>query len=264
MSQKSGFSFGQYVPLNSPVHRMDPRAKILSLVFLLIGVFNAKLAWHWVMWWSLLVVIALVSRLGVRRVMRGAKGILFLCLFTVVLNLFLVPGEELWHWWIFTITDQSLAMAIRMGQRLMLLILFSNFLTLTTSPMALSDGLESLLKPLKLIKFPVHQMAMMMTIALRFIPTLMGECKRVMNAQVARGADLDHGGLIRRAKAFIPLLVPLFVIVFQRADELAQAMESRCYRGGEGRTRMKVFHWGLFDTFALALSAFLAFFSRLI
>lgn len=258
----SKMTFGQYVAADSPVHRRDARGKIIALVALMVGVFAAQTWYHWLVWWVALVAIAYVSKLGMGRVLRGAKGIMVLCLMTVVLNLFMVPGEEIWRWGFLKITKESLALSVRMGQRLLLLVLYANFLTLTTTPMALSDGLEAVLSPLKLVRFPVHQMAMMMTIALRFIPTLMTETQRVMKAQIARGADLDTGGLLKRAKAFVPLLVPLFIIVFQRADELAQAMESRCYRGGQGRTRLKTFHWNWGDTVMMLFTFGLAFWTR--
>lgn len=260
--ESNRLGFGQYVAHDSFVHRRDARGKIVALVLLMVGVFAAKTWWHWGAWWIGLAVIAYSSKLGLRRVLKGAKGIIVLCLMTVVLNLFMVPGQELWSWGWLKITVEGIDMSLRMGQRLLLLVLYANFLTLTTTPMALSDGLEAVLSPLKLVKFPVHQMAMMMTIALRFIPTLMQETQRVMKAQIARGADLDSGGLIRRAKAFVPLLVPLFIIVFQRADELAQAMESRCYRGGVGRTRLKTFHWNIGDTVMLLAVAALVIWTR--
>ena len=160
-------------------------------------------------------------------------------------------GEPIWEWGIFSVSREGIELAWTMALRLVLLVLFANLLTLTTSPMALSDGLERLFSPLKRVGFPAHELAMMMTIALRFIPTLLNETDRVLKAQLARGADLDRGSIVKRMKAFIPVLVPLFVIVFQTADDLAVAMEARCYRGGEGRSRMKPFAWRFADTAAL-------------
>jgi len=189
------------------------------------------------------------------------KSVLFLLLFTFILNtFFFTEGQPLFKWWIFSITGQGLLRAIFMALRLVLLVTAATMLTLTTSPIALTDGIEKLLKPLQKIGFPAHEIAMMMTIALRFIPTLMEETDRIMKAQAARGAVFDRGSLWRRAKAIIPLLIPLFVSAFRRADELAQAMEARCYHGGEGRTRLKVLKLGLNDAMAvLVLLLFTAF-----
>lgn len=252
MSFLKNISFGQYMPLKSPVHALDPRAKIFSLVLLITGVFFAWSPLHWLLWWAVFISIVKVSHLSVRHVLRSIRPVMFLVAFTMVLNLFFVPGEELWRWGFLSVTREGVATAWRMSMRLTLLVLFANLLTLTTSPMALSDGLERLFSPLARFGFPAHELAMMMTIALRFIPTLLDETDRIMKAQIARGADLDRGSIVKRLKAFLPVLVPLFVIVFQRADDLAVAMESRCYRGGVGRTRMHPFHWLMSDTAAVA------------
>ena len=203
---------------------------------------------------GLLAVTILLSRVPIRFVLKGLKPILFILIFTFVLNLFLTPGQTVWvHWWIFTITKESLLFAVQMSVRLALLVAGTSMLTLTTAPLQLTDGLESLLRPLKAIRFPGHEMAMMMSIALRFIPTLAEEADRIRKAQAARGADFDTGGLFKRAASLIPLLVPLFVGAFRRAEELATAMEARCYHGGEGRTKLTVMHMGGRDYISLLI-----------
>jgi energy-coupling factor transport system permease protein len=248
-------SFGQYVPAQSWVHRLDPRCKIIALILLLTGVFLATRPADWILWVAMLWLCARLSKTDLAYLVRSIRTVLFLIIFTALLNLFLTSGEEIWRWGILSISREGVELAWTMSLRLVLLVLFANLLTYTTSPMALSDGLESLLSPLKRFGFPAHELAMMMTIALRFIPTLLGETERILMAQLARGADLDRGSLVKRMKAFIPVLVPLFVIVFQRADDLAVAMEARCYHGGEGRTRMKPFRWQSADTLALGACA---------
>ena len=244
-------SFGQYIPSKSFVHRLDPRAKIGALVLLLTGVFMAARPYDWIIWAGLLALCAKLAEISVGFLIRSIRTVLILVLFTAVLNLFLATGDPVWQWGILSITNEGIELAWTMSLRLILLVMYANLLTLTTSPMALSDGLESIFTPFKRFGFPAHELAMMMTIALRFIPTLLSETDRILKAQLARGADLDRGSIIKRAKAFVPVLIPLFVIVFQRADDLAIAMEARCYRGGEGRTRMKPFHWRIADTASL-------------
>lgn len=251
MSFIDSFSIGQYIPSDSVIHRLDPRAKILALLLILTGVFWAQSAYDWAFWWMGFLIVLKLARLSIRTVLRSMKAVAFLVVLTMVLNLFWGPGKVVWQWGWLKITDGGIRLSLTMGMRLSLLVLYANLLTLTTSPMAMSDGLERLFSPLRRIGFPAHELAMMMTIALRFIPTLLGEADRIMKAQIARGADMDRGSVFKRAKAFLPVLVPLFVIVFQRADELAVAMESRCYRGGQGRTRMKPFVWRLADTACL-------------
>ncbi|MFA0889355.1 MAG: energy-coupling factor transporter transmembrane protein EcfT [Synergistales bacterium] len=245
-------TLGQYIPADSPVHHLDPRCKIISVVLLLAGIFMMKHPGAFLAWGLFLLFLSWFSRIPFRVVIQGARPIIVLVLFTAGIHLFLTKGVVLWEWGPLSITREGITMAFRMGLRLFFLVLFAGFLTLTTSPMELSDGLESLFRPFQRIGFPAHEMAMMMTIALRFIPTLFDETDRILRAQLARGADLDHGGLFKRMKAFIPVLVPLFVIVFQRAEDLAQAMEARCYRGGSGRTRMNPLRWKKADTVALA------------
>ncbi len=250
-------SFGQYVPSNSWLHRLDPRAKVCGLILLLTGVFMASKPCDWLIWVAALWLCAALARTGPFFLFRSIRTVLALILITSAFNLFFAQGEPIWEWGIISVSREGIELAWTMALRLILLVLFANILTLSTSPMALSDGLESLFSPLKRVGFPAHELAMMMTIALRFIPTLLSETDRVLKAQLARGADLDRGTVVQRMKAFVPVLVPLFVIVFQRADDLAVAMEARCYRGGEGRTRMKPFVWRASDTAALAFCALL-------
>lgn len=196
------------------------------------------------------------SRISVKFVLKGIKPMWFVILLTFVMNIFFLTGEKvLWQWGAVKIYQEGIEKAIELAIRLILLVMCSTILTLTTSPKEITDALESLLRPLKVIRFPVHEMALMMSIALRFIPTLMEETDRIMKAQTARGASFDSGGLMEKAKGMIPILVPLFVSAFKRADELALAMEARCYHGGDNRTRMKVFHVQLRDYLALLLFA---------
>ncbi|MGC9372690.1 MAG: energy-coupling factor transporter transmembrane component T family protein [Thermovirgaceae bacterium] len=247
-------TLGQYVPTGSIVHRADPRAKILATLFFLAGVFLADHGPVFALWTLTLGAVVALSRLPFSMVLRTARPVLFLILFTALIHLLFSQGTPIFRWGILKITEEGLRMAFKMGFRLFLLVLFAGTLTLTTSPTELADGLERLFSPLVRFGFPAHEMAMMMTIAIRFIPTLLDETDRIMKAQLARGADLDRGGIFKRLRAFIPVLVPLFVIVFQRADELAVAMESRNYRGGTGRTRMNPLVWRTGDSLALASS----------
>ncbi|MEG2597276.1 MAG: energy-coupling factor transporter transmembrane component T, partial [Oscillospiraceae bacterium] len=197
-----------------------------------------------------------ISKIPVRMIAKSLKPIVPILIFTGILNMFFISGgKELFHFWIFKLTTQGLYTAFTMAVRIVLLIAGSSLLTYTTSPIALTDAIERLLKPLKVIKFPVHELAMMMSIALRFIPTLIEETDKIMSAQKARGADLESGGIMQRAKALIPILIPLFISAFRRAEELALAMECRCYHGGEGRTRMKQLHMGLSDGIAAVIMA---------
>ena len=244
-------TLGQYVPLQSLVHQLDPRCKILGVLCFMTGVFLVRDPRLFLYWGGILLLAAFFSKLSVLLIFRGARPILFLVLFTVVLHLFFSEGTPLWAWGIFRITREGIIGATRMGLRLLFLVIFAGYLTLTTSPMELADGIESLFSPLKKIGFPAHEMAMMMTIALRFIPTLLDETDRIMKAQLARGANLEEGGIFRRLRAFVPVLVPLFLIVFQRAEDLAVAMDARCYTGGRGRTRLHPLRWSLRNTGAL-------------
>lgn len=248
-------SIGQYFPGKSVIHRMDPRVKIILTFSYIIMLFVIKNALAFLIAIAFLLVVILVAKIPLKAILRSVKPILPLILFTSILNMFFISGTPLWQWWIFTITAEGIRLAIVVSIRIVLLIIGSSLLTYTTSPIALTDAIERLLKPLKYIKFPVHEMAMMMTIALRFIPTLIEETDKIMSAQKARGADLETGGLVKRAKALIPILIPLFVSAFRRAEDLALAMECRCYRGGEGRTRMKQLKLTWIDFMSSAIMA---------
>ena len=233
-------TLGQYFPGNSLVHRLDPRTKLIAVTLYIVALFLAD---FFVTYAMMLVVLALairISKVPLRSILRGLKPILFIAIFTALLNLFYTSGEHvLVKFWIFTITLEGVFNAFFMVVRIMMLIAGTFLLTYTTSPILLTDGLESLLSPLKKLRVPIHELSMIMSIALRFIPTLIEETDKIMSAQRARGADFESGNLMQRAKALIPLLVPLFISAFRRADELAVAMECRCYHGGEGRTRLR-------------------------
>ena len=233
-------TLGQYFPGNSLVHRLDPRTKLIAVTLYIVALFLAD---FFVTYAMMLVVLALairISKVPLRSILRGLKPILFIAIFTALLNLFYTSGEHvLVKFWIFTITLEGVFNDFFMVVRIMMLIAGTFLLTYTTSPILLTDGLESLLSPLKKLHVPIHELSMIMSIALRFIPTLIEETDKIMSAQRARGADFESGNLMQRAKALIPLLVPLFISAFRRADELAVAMECRCYHGGEGRTRLR-------------------------
>lgn len=249
-------SLGQYFPGNSIIHRMDPRIKLVLVVAIIVLIFMMDTLAGNLVVFGFLVLTIILSRVNFKFVLRGLKPLLFIIILTFVLNTFFYSGgSELFSWWIFRVSQEGLMNAIRLAVRLIFLITATTLLTLTTSPIALTDGIESLLKPLKKVKFPVHELAMMMTIAMRFIPTLIEETDKIMKAQTARGAEFDSGSIFKRAAGMVPLLVPLFVSAFRRADELAFAMESRCYHGGEGRTRMKIMHMHVRDYIAMAVVA---------
>ncbi|MBO4914762.1 MAG: energy-coupling factor transporter transmembrane protein EcfT [Oscillospiraceae bacterium] len=251
-------TLGQYFPGSTLAHRLDPRTKLLAVLFYIVAVFSCHSVWGYGAAILTLVVSAWVSKVGVKPLFRGLKPVMFIIIFTAVLNLFYTPGEVVWTWWVLKLTREGIRTAVAMVARITLLITGTFLLTYTTSPIQLTDGLESLLNPLKKIRVPVHELAMMMSIALRFIPTLIEETDKIMSAQKARGADFESGGLIRRAKALIPLLVPLFVSAFRRADELATAMECRCYHGGDGRTKLHVLRFAARDYLVLAFYLALA------
>ena len=232
-------TLGQYFPGDTLAHKLDPRTKLLVTVLYIVALFTAKSYLAYGLLVLTLVVAVRISRVSVKALFKGLKPVLFIIAFTAVLNLFYTPGREIWHFWIFRMTIEGVRAAVTMMLRITLLIMGTFLLTYTTSPIRLTDGLENLLNPLKSIKLPVHELAMMMSIALRFIPTLIDEVGRIMNAQKARGADLETGNLFQRAKALVPIFIPLFISAFRRAYDLAFAMDCRCYRGGEGRTRMK-------------------------
>ena len=247
-------TLGQFFPGNSVVHRLDPRTKLICVVLYIITLFLAKWFVTYAITFLVLAGCVAASRVPPKSILRGLKPVLFIVVFTALLNLFYTPGNRvLAHFWIFTVTLEGVYRAFFMVIRIMMLISGTFLLTYTTSPILLTDGLESLLNPLKKLRVPVHELAMMMSIALRFIPTLIEETDKIMSAQRARGADFESGNLIQRAKALLPLLVPLFISAFRRADELATAMECRCYHGGEGRTRLRQLKYRGADYAALAL-----------
>ena len=245
-------TLGQYFPGNSVVHRLDPRTKLLLVVVYIAALFLAEWFISYAVMAAVLATCVAISKVPPKSLVRGLKPVLFIIAFTAILNLFYTPGQEIWRWWIFKITLEGVETAFFMMLRITMLIMGTFLLTYTTSPIRLTDGLESLLGPLKKIHVPVHELSMMMSIALRFIPTLIEETDKIMSAQKARGADFETGSLLQRAKAMVPLLVPLFISAFRRADELAVAMECRCYHGGEGRTKLHVLHYQRRDVAAFA------------
>ncbi len=233
-------TIGQYYPADSYIHRLDSRVKLISTIAYIAMLFVINNIWGYALTIAAISTVIYISTVPPLYLLRGLRAIFFIIIFTVVLNIFFTPGKTiLIEWGVMKITLEGLIVAVKMCFRLILLIIGSSVLTLTTSPIQLTDAIEYLLKPLKKIGVPAHDIAMMMTIALRFIPTLLEEMNKIMKAQMARGADFDTGGLIKKAKSLVPLLVPLFISSFRRADELAMAMEARCYRGDINRTRMK-------------------------
>lgn len=237
-------TFGQYCEGNSLLHRMDPRAKILAAILYIVIIFLAKNLFAFGLLLLSAIVLIAVSGVPFRIVLKGMKALTVIILFTAAINIFWLQGETLLvSFWIINIYLEGILNAVMIAVRIIiLLVVTSLFLTYTTTPIALTDGLEQLLAPLKVLHIPVHEFSMMMTIALRFIPTLVEETQKIMNAQKARGADFSTGSLLQRARALVPILVPLFISAFRRAEELATAMECRCYTGGDGRTRMNVLH----------------------
>ncbi len=237
----SNITMGQYYPVDSRIHRLDPRIKLILTIVFIVAVFMAKTFLGYAVILGFVFLTAKLARVPFRMLLRGLKPLRLIIILTFLLNLFFTSGDTVWvEFWIIRITKEGFLQASFYSLRLVFLVIGTSLLTLTTSPVALSDGIELLLTPLKKIHFPAHELAMMMTIALRFIPTLLEETDKIMKAQMARGADFESGNLISRAKAMVPLLVPLFVSAFRRAGDLAMAMESRCYHGGDGRTRLRV------------------------
>ncbi len=248
-------TIGQYFPGKSVLHRLDPRIKILLTVIYIVMLFAAKGFLGLAAGIVFLIVAFLISGIPIKMMAKSVKPILPVIIFTGILNLFFVTsGDVIFSWTIIKITDDGVRTMIFMAVRIVFLICGTSLLTYTTSPIALTDAIERIFSPLKVIKFPAHEIAMMMTIALRFIPTLVEETDKIMSAQKARGADLETGSLLKRAKALVPILIPLFVSAFRRAEELALAMECRCYHGGEGRTRLKQLKTSYRDYIALAVS----------
>ena len=244
-------TLGQYFPGDTVAHRLDPRTKLLLVIIYIVGLFNAV---GWASYAFVILITALsmaISKIKPKSALKGLKPLIIIIILTAVLNIFYTGGTPIIEGWI--ITWEGIARAVMMSLRIILLIVGTFMLTYTTSPIALTDGLEIMLNPLKKIKIPVHEMSMMMSMALRFIPTLIEETDKIMSAQKARGAEMDTGGLIKKAKSLIPVLIPLFVSAFKRANELATAMECRCYHGGEGRTRLKVMHTAPRDYVAIVV-----------
>ena len=231
-------TIGQYYPADSILHRLDPRVKFIGTIVYIVSLFVFD-SWGYILGAAFLIAMILLSKVPFSFMVRGLKAIVVLLLITMIFNVLLTPGNVLWQWGILRVTTEGLVLAGKMGIRLVFLILGASLMTLTTTPTKLTDALEKLMRPLKKIHVPVHEIAMMMSIALRFIPTLIEETDKIMSAQKARGADFESGNLIKKVKAMVPLLVPLFVSAFRRANDLALAMEARCYHGGDGRTQMK-------------------------
>lgn len=256
-------SFGQYYPVQSFVHRMDPRLKLLFLIAYIVAIFLAKNFYGLAACAFVLVLIVAFSRVPLGKVLRSVKGVLFLVVFTAAINVLFHGGEETywkgpavyWQWKIFQVTQAGIVFSLFLVLRLVLLVMCSSMLTYTTTPVALTDGIESLLTPLKWIRFPVHELALIMSIALRFIPILMDETERIKNAQKARGADFESGGLIKKVRAVVPILIPLLLSAFRRADELGDAMDARCYTGGKHRTKYKKLRFGWRDLIGFLLCA---------
>jgi energy-coupling factor transport system permease protein len=232
-------TIGQYYPTNSIIHKLDARVKLIATFIFMISLFIINKFWPYSIVVGSLIAVISLSKIPGKFIMKGLKPLKWIIIFTFVINIFFIPGDTIWSFGFIKITRQGLSQAIFMALRLIFLVVGTSLLTLTTSPIELTDGIERLLNPLKKIGFPVHELAMMMTIALRFIPTLLDETDKIMKAQMSRGADFESKNIINRAKNLVPLLIPLFISAFRRADELAMAMEARCYRGGDNRTKMK-------------------------
>ena len=254
----NNITMGQYYPVDSRIHRLDPRIKLILTIVFIVTVFIARSFLGYAAILGFVWLTARLANVPFRMLLRGLKPLRVIIILTFLLNLFFTPGETVWvEFWIIHIAKEGFLQAAFYSLRLVFLVIGTSLLTLTTSPVSLSDGIEILLTPLKKLRFPAHELAMMMTIALRFIPTLLEETDKIMKAQMARGADFESGNLISRAKAMVPLLVPLFVSAFRRAGDLAMAMESRCYHGGDGRTRLRVLKITRNDWFACGAMAVL-------
>ena len=241
-------TLGQFFPGASIIHRLDPRTKLVMLVVYIVALFTAQSWISYGIMFAFLAMCIAISHIRLKSIVRGLKPMVVILVLTGVLNVFLTAGETVWlHFWSITVTKEGVVRAVFMISRILMLVAGTFLLTYTTSPIALTDGLESLMNPLKKLRFPVHEISMMMCIALRFIPTLIEETDKIMSAQKARGADFESGNLMQRVKALVPILIPLFAGAFRRADELATAMECRCYHGGEGRTKMKLLRYKRLD-----------------
>lgn len=244
---------GQYIPANSLIHQLDPRTKIIAVSIMMIAIFLISQPFSFFMWFIWLSILIGLTKISPAYLIRGAKPIFFIVIFTAIIHMILTPGEVVYKWGIVTITSEGIQRGLLIGTRIIFLVFITSLLTLTTSPLELTNGLETLFKPLKKVNIPVHELAMMMTIALRFIPTLMEETERILKAQMARGLDFRSGSLVKRLGHIVPIMVPLFISAFRRADELALAMECRCYRGGEGRTKYKNLKYTTKDQLAIIL-----------
>ena len=246
-------TIGQYYTADSVIHRMDPRTKLMGTLIFLVSLFLYDSPPVYALAAGFLAFMIVLSKVPFSYMIKGLKPILFLIVFTVLMNMLFIKGEVIWTVWKLQITKEGLRQAFFMASRLILLILGSNLMTLTTTPTRLTNAMEAVMKPLKLIKVPVHEIAMMMSIALRFIPILLDETDKIMKAQLARGADFESGNIFKKAKSMVPVLVPLFISAFRRANDLAMAMEARCYHGGEGRTQMKPLRYAGRDYAAYAV-----------
>lgn len=246
-------TIGQYYHADSPIHRLDPRVKLTGTVVYMISLFIFNNIYCYALAFIFLAVVVLMTKVPISYMLKGMRAILFLMMITVVCNLFFTPGEVIFKAWILKITKEGIRSTVYMMIRLTLLIISASIMTLTTTPNQLTDGLEKMFRPLKIFKVPVHEIAMMLSIALRFIPILMEETDKIMKAQTARGAKFDSKNLIERVKSLVPLLVPLFVSAFRRASDLALAMEARCYHGGDKRTKLKPLKYKAWDFIALFL-----------
>lgn len=256
----ANITLGQFIPGSSILHRLDPRTKILWTAALMVSIFVIESWQEYVMMGALTLILLLISGVPVKQSLKGIKPLLFILAFTSVLNIFLTGGTIIFELGPVRITYEGIISSIKIFIRLVMLVVSASLMTLTTTPMSMTDGIEKLIKPLEKIGVPAHEIAMMMSIALRFIPTLLEETERIMKAQASRGADFDTGSIFSRVKSFIPVLVPLFVSAFKRADELAEAMESRCYRGSKGRTRLKTIKFAKLDMIVTVIGiAFLVF-----
>lgn len=247
----NNMTLGQYIPGDTIIHKLDPRVKIFLVIFYMIALFMIDNIFLYIPMFIFIYLVIKIANLSFVKILKSLKSIVIILIFTTLIHIFSTPGRELVSFWIFTITYEGVTRAIYIGIRLILLVIGTSYLTLTTSTTKLTDGLESLMSPLKVIKFPAHELAMMISIALRFIPTLFDEANKIRKAQLARGAEFDSGNVIKKAQAMVPLLVPLFINSFRRASELATAMEARGYRGSKGRTRlnplvMKKMDWLVF------------------
>lgn len=250
-------TIGQYIEGHSILHRMDPRTKIIGILLFMVSLFTVNNSVGFGIVFVAAAGIIVLSQVPLRFYIKGLKPLLFIVVFTAVMQMFLTPGDYLWQWRFLHISAEGIRLAGIMCARLVFLVLITSVLTLTTTPVSLTDAIESLLRPFTKIGVPAHELAMMMTISLRFIPTLMEETDKIMKAQTARGADFETGGLVKRARALLPILVPLFLSAIKRADELALAMEARCYHGSEGRTRLRELRFELLDAITLLIAVLL-------